>query len=269
MLQMGRRIALVFRILFTGSAFFVFWWGGLLLSWTVLPALRFRHRRDPQEGSRRCRNVLNRSLRLHAEYMRFFALVDFEPSEIEQGIPLRGPFVMVANHPTLIDVVLLLALYPSMYCVVKGAVMHSPFVGRMLQYGDHIDAGDGGPMSGVSVVQGAVDRLRGGDPVLIFPEGTRSPIDGMGEFRQGAFVIAQAANVPVVPVHIDCTPRGLMRGMKWYTVPEGTMRFRFRVLAPVSPQAFGGARAMARSVRASLAAEFPPDLSPPVTAEVV
>ena len=272
---MARRAATILRILLTGSAFFFFWWGGLLLSWTALPALRLLHRKDPHEGSRRCRRLINRSMRLHANYMKLCALVDFDPREIEDAQGLTGPFVMVANHPTLIDVVLLLALYPSMFCVVKGAVMHSPFVGRMLQYGDHIDAGDGGPMSGVGVVNGAVDRLRRGDPVLIFPEGTRSPPGGMGEFRNGAFVIAQAAGVPVVPVHIQVDPPGLMRGMKWYTVPDGVMRFRFRVLSPVAPQAFGGdPRTMARSVRDSIEAHSgrslpAPDLVPPTPAEAV
>lgn len=262
---MSRRVAKGFRILFTGSAFFVFWWGGLFLSWTVLPFLRFRYRRDPNQGSRRCRSVLNRGMRFHANYMKFFGLIDFDPRDIEEGVRAEGPFVMVANHPSLIDVVLLLALYPTMFCVVKGAVMRSPFVGRMLRYADHIDAGDGGAISGLEVITGAVERLRRGDPVLIFPEGTRSPLDAMGEFRLGAFVIARTANVPIVPVHIHVHPRGLMRGMKWYTVPEGTLRFRFRVLPTVSPQDHqGDARAMARSVRATIAAQLPQPVPSPV-----
>jgi 1-acyl-sn-glycerol-3-phosphate acyltransferase len=266
---MSGRIAKLFRVLFTGSAFFVFWWGGLLLSWTVLPGLRLWHRQDPHEGSRQCRWVLNRGLRLHAAYMRFLGLIDFDASEVEESLRAAGPFVMVANHPTLIDVVLLLSFCPNMYCVVKGAVMRSPFVGRMLRYADHIDAGDGGPLSGVEVVRGAVERLGHGDPVLIFPEGTRSERGGLGPFRKGAFVIAMAANVPVVPVHIHAHPPGLMRGMKWYTVANGTMHFRFTTLAPVSPALFPeGPKAMARSVRDSIAAQFAFPVSLPALDEV-
>ncbi len=249
-----------FRIVFTGSAFFVFWWGGLFLSWTVLPAIRFRYRADKALGSRRCRALLNRSLRLHADYMRFFRLIDFDSRAMERKLP-AGAFVLVANHPSLIDVVLLLSTYPTLFCVVKGKVMRSPFVGRMLRYADHIDAGDGDAASGLAVLQGAVERLRGGDPVLIFPEGTRSPRNELGEFRNGAFAIARLAQVPVVPVHIAVAPPGLMRGMKWYTVPDDTMRYKFQVLPSCSPDSWAGdTPAMAKAVRAMIAGQFPAPL---------
>ncbi len=246
---MTRYLARLARILFTGSAFAVFWCGGAFLTWVVLPIIRFRHRRAPVEAMRRCRRLLNRSLRFHADYMRFFHLIEFDSRAVERQLP-SGGFVMVANHPSLIDVVLLLSTYPTLYCVVKGSVMRSPFVGTMLRYCDHIDAGDGDPASGANVVQGAIERLRSGDPVLIFPEGTRSPENGLGPFKKGAFAIAQAANVPVIPIRIHCHPPGLMRGQKWYQVADGTMHYSFRLFPPRSPAAYAGdPAAMAKDVR--------------------
>jgi 1-acyl-sn-glycerol-3-phosphate acyltransferase len=246
---MIRRLAKLQRIVLTGSAFFVFWWGGLLLTWTALPVIRFRHRRDPDAAMRAWRKILNRSLRFHADYMRFLGLVEFDSRAVERQLP-SGGFVLVANHPSLIDVVLLLATWPTLYCVVKGPVMRSPFVGRMLRYANHIDAGDGDAVSGAGVVQGAVERLRGGDPVLIFPEGTRSPRNELGQFKKGAFVIAQAADVPVVPIRIRCNPPSLMRGQKWYEVPDGPVRFSFQLYPPRSvPPHAGAPAAFAKDVR--------------------
>ena len=247
----------VFRVLATGSAFLLFWWGGAFLTWFVLPVIQFRHHRQPIDAMRRCRSMLNRSLRLHADYMRFFGLIEFDSRAVERQLP-GGGFVMVANHPSLIDVVLLLATYPTLYCVVKGPVMRSFFVGRMLRYCNHIDAGDGEASAGAAVVQGAIERLQAGDPVLIFPEGTRSPMDGIGQFKKGAFAIARAADVPVLPIQIACTPRGLMRGMKWYVVPNGTMRYTFKLFEPLSPRIHGGnASAMANDVRAMFLEHLP------------
>jgi 1-acyl-sn-glycerol-3-phosphate acyltransferase len=246
---MIKYVARLARILFTGSAFFVFWWGGAFLTWVVLPIIRFRHRRHPADAMRRCRRLLNRSLRLHADYMRFFRLIEFDSRAVERQLP-SGAFVLVANHPSLIDVVLLLSTYPTLYCVVKGSVMRSPFVGSMLRYCNHIDAGDGDAVSGANVVQGAIERLRNGDPVLIFPEGTRSPENGLGPFKKGAFAMAQAADVPVIPIRIHCRPPGLMRGQKWYQVPDGTLHYTFRLFPPCSPAGYSGdSAAMARDVR--------------------
>jgi 1-acyl-sn-glycerol-3-phosphate acyltransferase len=229
----------------------------MALSWAVLPVIRFRFRLDPTKGSRRCRSLLNRCLRLHAGYMQLLGLIKFDPRGVERQLP-GGAFVLVANHPSLIDVVLILATCPTMYCVVKGAVMRSPFVGRMLRYGNHIDAGDGDALAGLGVVQGALERLRAGDPVLIFPEGTRSPRNGLGQFHRGAFAIAKAAEVPVVPLHISCHPPSLLRGMKWYTVPDSVITYEFEVMPPLSADAFGGnAKIMAGEVRSAIAAYFP------------
>jgi 1-acyl-sn-glycerol-3-phosphate acyltransferase len=246
---MTRHVARVARIFFTGTAFVVFWLGGAFLAWVIFPLIRLRHRRHPTVAVRRCRLLLNLSLRLHAGYMRFFRLIAFDSRSVERQVP-RGGFVMVANHPSLIDAVLLLSTFPTLYCVVKGSVMRSPFVGSMLRYCNHIDAGDGDPVSGANVVQGAIERLQSGDPVLIFPEGTRSPENGVAPFKRGAFAIAQAAGVPVVPIRIDCHPRGLKRGQKWYQVPDGTMHYRFRLFPPRLPAEYAGdAAAMARDVR--------------------
>jgi len=240
------------RIWLTGSAFLLFWVGGAILSWIVIPAITLYHRRDAVLSRRSCRRVASSALRFHIAYMSACRLIDFDPRSIESQLP-KIPFVLVANHPTLIDVVLLLASYPSICCVAKGRLFTSPLVGGLLRRCGHIDAGDGSVPAGAAVVLGAMDRLAAGDPVLIFPEGTRSPPRTLGVFKAGAFSIAGHANVPLIPVRISASPPGLMKGMPWYTVPGGTMRFELSVLKPVDPSRYqGDLRAMVADVRASL-----------------
>ena len=97
-------------------------------------------------------------------------------------------------------------------------------------------------------------RLRRGDPVLIFPEGTRSTASGLNSFKSGAFAIACQADVPVIPVVIEASPRSLMKGIPWYTVPDRTVRFTMTVLHRVEPRLFGSnAKALKSEVQALIA----------------
>jgi 1-acyl-sn-glycerol-3-phosphate acyltransferase len=256
--EVGRQLvhiaAKLLRILLTGSAFLFFWTGGAILCWVVVPVISLVYRSDPVLARRRCRQIVSLSFRLHVNYMRLCWLVGFDPRSIEAQLP-KQPFVLVANHPTLIDVVILLSSYPSICCVAKGQYFRSPLVGSLLRACGHIDAGEGGPFDGAAVIEGAVQRLQAGDPVLIFPEGTRSPMGTVGRFHPGAFRIATQAGVPLIPVSIRVHPPGLMKGMSWYTVPDGRMNFEVSVLSPLAlPASEGGAKSHAKATRALLEA---------------
>ena len=76
-------------------------------------------------------------------------------------------------------------------------------------------------------------------PVLIFPEGTRSPEGGLRTFKRGAFEIACRANVPVLPLLIKCNPPALGKGRPWYDIPRRTARFTMTPLPPIAPVDFG------------------------------
>jgi 1-acyl-sn-glycerol-3-phosphate acyltransferase len=88
-------------------------------------------------------------------------------------------------------------------------------------------------------------------PVLIFPEGTRSPMGGLGSFKRGAFEIACRARVPVLPVLIRCEPSALSKGRPWYDIPPTMAYLTLTPLPLVRPEEFGNdATAMARAFEA-------------------
>ncbi len=181
------------------------------------------------QRGRECRRICAWWLRFAVNYMAFLHLLRFDISELERQLP-RHPYILVANHPSLIDVMFLMSAQPRLCVIAKGSIFKSSLVGTMLRLCHHIDAGDGSPAAGRAVVAGAVDRLRSGDPVLIFPEGTRSPAGGLHPLKTGAFRIAAIAGVSVVPVLIRSDPRTLMKGVPWYTVPDRTVVFTIDVL---------------------------------------
>jgi len=219
--------------LFTGSAFLLFFTGGVLLSYLVLPLARLGGG-APDRKARRCRRIVGASWRLFHAYMRWTRLIWYDPRETALALP-RGPFVLVSNHPTLVDVTALVCTHPDLTFVAKTPMFRSPLVGRLLRACDHIQGGDGSAFSGAAVVDQALARLRAGTPVLVFPEGTRSPERGLGPMRLGAFQIAARAGVPIVPMLITCEPPTLMRGQAWYAIPKRLARMKITQLPTLSP----------------------------------
>jgi 1-acyl-sn-glycerol-3-phosphate acyltransferase len=218
--MIGTALDRAWRVLFTGSSFLFFFSGALFLSWVILPLVALTTR-DPVVRGRRCRRVVRRTWIGFHDWMRWTRLLDYDPRAVRLRLP-DGPYMLVANHPTLVDVTALIAAVPDAVVVVKRSWVQSFLVGRVIRHCRHIDAGDGGAFSAVGVYEQALAHLAEGTPVLFFPEGTRSPERALGEFRLGAFQIAARARVPVIPVLLRCEPPTLMRGQSWYEIPERT-----------------------------------------------
>ena len=245
------------RVLLTGLAFLLFAAGGATLSWLLLPLSVARHRGRLAQR-RRSQDVLHRwGYRVFARALHGLRLIDFTPPPVA---PPGSAFVLVANHPTLIDVMLLLATFPRAACLVKRSWFSSPLIGPLLRHGGNIPGpsaeepdDEAGPGRAV-VLERIVACLREGTPVLVFPEGTRSPPGGLGRFKRGAAEAALRAGVPLVPVVIRCDPPTLARGAPWWRVPARRVVIEIEPLVardddePLPPGA--DARAVTRALRA-------------------
>lgn len=215
---MIRWIRRVLRVLFTGSSFLFFFGGGTALAMIILPVVRWLTKGTEEEKAIACRQWVGDSWIFFHDYMRFWGLISYQAWQMPEPLP-AGPLVVIANHPTLIDVTAIISAWKQLVIVVKPEMYDSPLLGRLLRYCGHINSGDSGLFAAASVVTNSVEAIRQGKSVLIFPEGTRSPKNGMHKFRQGAFEIAARAGVPIKPVFITCDPPTLMRGQHWWEVP--------------------------------------------------
>lgn len=233
------------RLLGAGFMFAFFGAGSLALSYVLLP-LGARGASGPAERARRAHRTIARGFTLFHDLMRGLGLLRYDPRAVDLGLP-AGPCVVIANHPTLVDVTATCAAIGSACTVVRSDLFGSVFIGRILRAAWHIDAGDGASMAGAAVVQGALDRLAAGLRVLVFPEGTRSPAGGLRRFRRGAFEIACRADVPLVMAFITCTPPALMKGLPWYAQPKRPVRLEVVPIGTLRPADFGrDARRLAR-----------------------
>lgn len=165
--------------------------------------------------------------------MRLAGLVEFN-HRTALTVPPRGPAVLIANHPTLIDVTALVsALGPTCY-LAKRSLFHNPLIGPLLRLCGQIPSGGRTLAGNVGSLNEALDRLQRGHSVLLFPEGTRSPAGGLHTFRRGAFELARRAGVPVIPIVIRAEPPGLYRGLAWYEIPSRPIVIDMEILDPIS-----------------------------------
>lgn len=141
-----------------------------------------------------------------------------------------GNRMIIANHPSLIDVVFLLSIFPMVDCVVKNAIIHNPFLRGVARPADYISNDDTG-----SFLEDSIKRLKAGASLLLFPEGTRSVPHKALSFKMGAAAIAVRSGADIMPVVIKCTQTGYLSKHKpWYWVPEQKPFFDILIQAPMS-----------------------------------
>jgi 1-acyl-sn-glycerol-3-phosphate acyltransferase len=237
------------RVALAAGAFLGFGLGGALLSWIVLPLASLD--RDRPRRQRRCRRLVQATFVLFHDYMRVCGLVAYDPRRVPRELP-DGPWVLVTNHPTLVDVTALLAAYGELCVVAKGSLFRNPLIGPLLRLCGHIDGGQSGFGTPAHVLDQAIARLRQGQRVLMFPEGTRSPHAGLSRFRAGAFNAAFAAQVPIVPAAIGAHPPGLKKGQPWYAIPTTAIVWTVDVLEPLASSAFPSARDLLVAARSQI-----------------
>jgi 1-acyl-sn-glycerol-3-phosphate acyltransferase len=146
-------------------------------------------------------------------------------------LPDAGPFVLVANHESGLDPLSLLLLRTPARFLVGESLFRVPLARWYFTLCQHIPVKVGDPESGRTALLRAAEALAGGSPVAIFPEGEIRPEEGMGLFRPGAFVTAQRAGVPIVPVLLEGASGAWRSGS---FVVSGRHEIRVAVLDPIS-----------------------------------
>lgn len=142
----------------------------------------------------------------------------------------RAPYVVVANHESSADPFLLSSLPFDMRWVAKVSLFKIPVIGWLLRAGGDIKLLRGDGASVRAMLAEARATLDSGLPVMIFPEGTRSPDGSLQRFKDGAFHLAIEAGVPILPLAIEGTRACRPKGSLWF----GVARAKVRVLAPLS-----------------------------------
>jgi 1-acyl-sn-glycerol-3-phosphate acyltransferase len=249
------RFETAWRALRAGIAFAIFGIGSLWLSFVWLPLRSVLDRRTP-EPWRRAQRGINGLFAFHVRLMQRLGLIEVRWIHAER-LDRPGAKIIVANHPSLIDVVLIISRLPQADCIIASARGQNMWIGGSARAADYITND-----SGSEVVAEAARRLRQGRTLVVFPEGTRTPeSEQLGHFQRGAAHIALATGLDMLPVVISVEPRMLMKGQSWYHVPPRAGQYTLRVGEPIavkdhldgSESSVMAARKLTRTLRARFA----------------
>lgn len=129
-----------------------------------------------------------------------------------EHIDPKRTYVIVANHQSLADIVVLFQIRAQFKWVAKESLFSIPFLGWCLGLCKHISLKRNNRTSIRDVYREAIAYLRSGMSVLFFPEGTRSETHEMNPFQNGAFKLAISEKVPVLPIVIKGTRNAIPKG---------------------------------------------------------
>lgn len=211
----------------TGACFAIFALCALLVGLAIAPLIRL-YSATRQRAQQRVRRVVRLTCRGFIGLMRSLGLIDYR---ILHARRLSQPGrLLLANHPSLIDALFLLAFTPNAGCIVKGRLASHPVTRGAIRAAGFIANRE--PRAMIAAAREALDN---GQPLIVFPEGTRTTPGEPVRLRRGGAAIAMASGAWITPVRIRCQPSTLIKGEPWYRVPPRKPCFVFEIGEGIRP----------------------------------
>lgn len=198
--------------------------GGTFVSLVLLLISPFlSEKKRVKAGSR----VLQSSWKLMCLLLRMTRNLSLRVPERDAMAHIRGS-IIVANHPSLIDVVILASIIPYCKLVVSPKLMRWRFLRPILRGLCIINNGDT-----AYFMQQAETCLKQGFNIIIFPEGTRTTPGVASRMQRGSFHVALLTGCPLYPIHIHTDMPFLTKEYPWWYVGERCPRFTLTLTPPI------------------------------------
>jgi len=227
-----QRIVYAWRVLAKWLSFGIFGLGTLVLVVVFFPPMRlvFHPKKRFQKNARL---LVSLSLRFFVRVMTFLGIVKLEAGDKTAYRNLKGKIV-AANHPSLLDVVMLISLIPNADCIVRSSLSKTVVNGIIRQL--YI-------LNNLSFEQLLADctaSLNEGNCIIIFPEGSRTLRNAQPLFKKGAARISLASGCNIVPVHIGGTDKyGIGKKDPWTAFnPQEKYIYQLQMKAELSPEKY-------------------------------
>lgn len=205
-----------YRVPATGFGFALFGIGAVVASLIIFPLI-YVMPLGKKRKEKLTRKVISSVFMFYVKSLRLLCLLSYEWRNTDQL--KNANQLIVANHPSLLDVVFIIALTGNASCIVKGALWRNPFTAMPVRSAGYISNTD------AILFSRCVDLLNSGGSLIVFPEGTRSDPKELLKFHRGLSNIALSSIKKITPVVIRCEPPALVKNKPWYEVPDQPPHF--------------------------------------------
>ena len=197
--------------------------------------------------------LIQRLFAIFVGYLEKTGICHFDFQDLAQLRHFRGG-IIVANHPCLLDAVLLISQLPKVICLMKEGILTNLVLCGTARLAGYVDN-----HSARYMVESCADRVRAGETLVIFPEGSRTVHPGVNPFKMGFALVARLSSAPIQTVIIN-TDSAFM-GKRWpFLKPPSSFPVCFSVkLGPrFHPQPESGAKSLGKMVENYYRAALPP-----------
>lgn len=172
-----------------------------------------------------------------------------------ENIERGKTFVLVANHQSLGDILVLFGLFRHYKWVSKREIFRVPFIGWNMRLNNYVALKRGDAASIAQMLEACREHLRNGSSVMMFPEGTRSTDGEIKRFKHGAFTLAMEEQIDVIPIVIEGTRDALPKHGLMLEQQE-PLQIDVRVLPPISPRDFHDVQELSEETRRRMTEEL-------------
>lgn len=165
---------------------------------------------------------------------------DIQIDDVEKLRSLRGT-IIAPNHPSELDAIYLLSFIPDAICVMRASLMKRSYLGGAARMAGYI-TNDQGP----TLVREGIEKIRGGENLLIFPEGTRTRAQAVNPFKHGFALIATKTGAPIQTVLIEQEGRYLSKEFPLFSPARLPITVRITLGEVFTPQEGETAPALAQ-----------------------
>lgn len=214
------------RLILYASALFMFTVGAILLGILIFPTVKIFSKGE-KDYKQRCAAIVNKLWFFLIKYLKLTQIIDFE---YDKKITKIENKIIVASHPSFIDIVFLIALIPNSLCLAKNSILNN-FIMRNIVKSLYI-TNDCTIDDFLAKSKKALDY---GFNIIIFPTGKRVDEGEEVQIHKGAAKLSILTKKPIVPIKITTSEPFLTKNRSIFQIGKNIVKFQLEIGEEINP----------------------------------